>query len=1011
MNGIPSRFHGPVARRSLSPPCLQNPLQCRGGLWEDSEMAFVNLLESFRKGWLVWIPFVISFHMTAAERVAWTTSRVQGSPEPPPPYRVMEIYPNSVERRVVDVQYVPGGDRLLALHLGGMFRVIDGSSGDAKLSTAFDFKAEYSNLFQALGFTFDPNFTENRLVYVCFSRKSDPNAISRIVGVSRFELEDLDSLKILPESHLELLQWEVQGHNGGCLTFGPDGYLYISVGDGRPPSPPDALHSGQDITDLRASILRVDVSKSRVDQPYSIPSENPFLHVSGARPEVWAYGFRNPWRMSFHDVSGELWLGDVGWEKWEMIHRVKKGGNYGWSVFEGSSQSIHPNDDRGPSPISAPVYEYPHAVGRSVTGGYFYFGDTFKDLRGAYIFGDFESGKIYALREDNGVVSSVQEIADTGLQIISFARAHDGEILVVGYDGGLFRLMKNEQAGQESEFPRSLSATGIFDSVRDLVPARGVYPYEIVQELFEPNRQVDRVVALPGFEKISEFQQNMLTKGLIKGEWQFPINTVFARTVSLGRGGKKNSPIRRMETQVLHFDGKQFQPYNYIWNDAQTDAFLSDANESVTALEEDGNLGMEDVAWKHSSRSDCLTCHLIRTGGVQGFVDWQLDHEMSIDGRRENQLKWFESAGFFEEPIVVRSSGSLGDLVVDRSLDLHARRYLHTNCAHCHRPQGGGGAQIDLRYDTSLDRMGLVGERPLLGDFSLTEPALVVPGSPSQSVLFYRMAKLGAGHMPRLGSSEIDYSGLQQIGDWIVGMNGQTDALGEFGERTAIAISQAQGEQRQTFVEKAMASSSGSLALLRTILSNRVETSFRQTVVEQGVGHQNELISGLFEGLLPPEERRKRLGDTIDASLVLSTEGNPDRGRRIFLGETGIQCVSCHSLDGAGKEIGPELDQIGGRLAKGELLDSLLFPSDQVGPEFALYNVELLDEQSYSGMIVNQDLAVLSLRLADGRVVWLSRGEIASVSKSSLSLMPEGLLAGMTLQDAADLLSFLEGLK
>ena len=974
-------------------------------------MASLILLRSFRMGWVCWISFVVSFQVAAADRVAWTTSRVQGSPDPPPPFMVEEIYPSSLERRVVDVQFIPGSNRLLALHLDGLFRVIGGSSDDVKLSTAFDFKAEYRDLFQALGFTFDPDFMENRLVYVCFSRKPDPREVSRIVRVCRFELENLESLRLLPESNLELLQWEVQGHNGGCLSFGPDGFLYISTGDGRPPSPPDALHSGQDITDLRASILRVDVSKSRVGHPYSIPPENPFLHIPSARSEVWAYGFRNPWRMSFHEVSGDLWVGDVGWEKWEMIHRVQKGGNYGWSVFEGSSQPIHPNDDRGPSPISSPVYEYPHAVGRSVTGGYFYFGRQFQDLRGAYVFGDFESGKIYALRENSGIVSNVQEIADTGLQIISFTRAHDGEIFVVGYDGGLFRLVENKQVNQVSEFPRSLSSTGIFESVGGLVPAQGVYPYEIVQNLFEPNTQVDRVVALPGLKKISKFRQNMLTKGLIRGEWQFPTNTVFARTVSLILGVDESSPVRRMETQVLHYDGKQFQPYNYIWNDAQTDAFLSDGNESVTRLEKGGGLAAENVTWPHSSRSDCLTCHLIRTGGVQGFVDWQLDHEVSIEGRRENQLNWFESSGFFDEPVLVRSSGSPEDLVGESSLDLHARRYLHTNCAHCHRPQGGGGAQIDLRYETSLDETGLVDERPLLGDFSLTEPALVVPGFPSQSVLYFRMAKLGIGHMPRLGRSEIDYSGLKQIGDWIASMKSEAGALGESGENAAISISLTQGEDHQTLIEKGMASSSGSLALLRMVTSDDVEKSLRKRVIELGVGHQNELVCGLFEGLLPPETRTQRLGETIDAGLILSTKRNPDRGHRIYLGEIGVQCVSCHMLDGAGKQIGPGLDQIGAKFTKGELLESLISPSDQVEPGFAVYGVDLLDEQSYSGMIVNQNLTALSLRLADGRVVELSRGEITSISKSPLSLMPEGLLAGMTLQDAADLLSFLEELR
>ena len=946
-----------------------------------------------------------------AERVPWTTSRVQGSPTPPPPFLVEEIYLQSLDRRVVDVQFTPGADRMLALHLDGVLRVIDGSSDSFNLSSAFDLKEKYRDLFQALGFTFDPGFLKNRLVYVCYSRKPDRSQASRIARVSRFELADLESLRILQETELELFQWEVQGHNGGCLCFGPDGYLYVSIGDGRPPSPPDALHSGQDISDLRASILRIDVATARIDQPYVIPPGNPFVDVAGARPEVWAYGFRNPWRMSFNEESGDLWLGDVGWEKWEMIHRVRKGGNYGWSVIEGSSQFIHPEDDRGPSPISLPVYEYPHAVGRSVTGGYFYSGRQFPSLSGAYLFGDFESGKIYALREENGLVSSVQEIADTGLQIISFARDHSGEILVVGYDGGLFRLVNNENVGQATAFPRSLSSTGIFASVPELTPALGVYPYEINQGLFEPSTRVDRVIGIPGMKTISTFRQNMLTKGMIKGEWHYPTNTVFARTVSMQVGKDEDLHFRRMETQVLQYDGKQFQPYNYIWNDEQTDAFLAAEGETTSETALNDVLAIDRMDWKHVSRADCLTCHLIRTGGVQGFVDWQLDREISLEGRRVNQLKRFQSLGLFEEPVVARDLGLAAGSKDAGGLDLHARRYLHTNCAHCHRPQGGGGAQIDLRYGTPLEEMGLIGQPPLLGDFSLTDSALIVPGYPSRSVLFYRMAKLGAGHMPRLGTSEIDYAGLQQIGDWIASMEeGQSD-LSESSESNLKAISQVQGERRHLLINEVLRTSSRSLDLLRIMTSEQWDTSLYQEVVGSAMAQQNELISGLFEGLLPPADRTPSLGDSIDSERLLSTSGNPDRGRRLFMGKTGVQCVNCHDVGGVGKRVGPALDRIGALLNRRELLDSLLSPSSRIEARYAMFNVELIDERSFSGMIVDQNLSGLSLRLADGRVIRLSRGEILSSSKSPLSLMPESLLVGMTLQDAADLLSFLEGLR
>jgi hypothetical protein len=195
---------------------------------------------------------------------------------------------------------------------------------------------------------------------------------------------DTDPPRVDPASEEIIITWLAGGHNGGCLAFGPDGYLYISTGDATPPSPPDGLDAGQDMSRLLSGILRIDVDRRDGDRPYSIPPDNPFVTLEGARPEKWAYGFRNPWKISFDRTTGDLWCGDVGWELWELVHRIERGGNYGWSIMEGP-QPVKVEGRRGPTPILPPTIALPHSEAASVTGGYVYRGKKFPALAGAYV--------------------------------------------------------------------------------------------------------------------------------------------------------------------------------------------------------------------------------------------------------------------------------------------------------------------------------------------------------------------------------------------------------------------------------------------------------------------------------------------------------------------------------------------------------------------------------------------------------------------------------------------------
>ena len=255
--------------------------------------------------------------------------------------------------------------------------------------------------------------------------------------VSRFNY----NLEAAPESELVILEVEqpYPNHNGGQIAFGPDGYLYVGLGDGG--SAGDPQGHGQDTGTLLGSILRIDVSESTPQQPYAIPPDNPFADGVGGRPEIWAYGLRNPWRFSFDRETGELWAGDVGQNEWEEIDLIQRGGNYGWNVLEGS-HCFRPRDNCDREGLIPPVHEYSlDGEPCSVIGGYVYRGEAIPWLRGAYVYGDYCSGKIHALRHHDGQVTDHKQLADTGLRIMSFAQDNSGELYLLSQREGVYRLV------------------------------------------------------------------------------------------------------------------------------------------------------------------------------------------------------------------------------------------------------------------------------------------------------------------------------------------------------------------------------------------------------------------------------------------------------------------------------------------------------------------------------------------------------------------------------------------
>ncbi|HWL08027.1 MAG TPA: PQQ-dependent sugar dehydrogenase [Planctomicrobium sp.] len=274
-----------------------------------------------------------------------------------------------------------------------------------------------------LGLAVHPKFKENGHIYVCYTPKS-----TLMTHVSRFTRSKTDPSVFDPASEKVLiaLKQPFWNHNGGTVTFGPDGYLYVTFGDGG--SGNDPFDNGQNLGNLFGKVLRIDVDNEADGKPYAIPKDNPFVGRDGVAPEIYAYGFRNIWRMAFDSKTGHLWAGDVGQNLWEEIDIVVKGGNYGWARREGT----HPFGSKSiaDSEVIDPIFEYDHTVGKSITGGFVYRGKALPELVGKYVYADYVTGRIWALHYDEEAkkVISNEVIPSQKMPVLSFGDDAEGEI-------------------------------------------------------------------------------------------------------------------------------------------------------------------------------------------------------------------------------------------------------------------------------------------------------------------------------------------------------------------------------------------------------------------------------------------------------------------------------------------------------------------------------------------------------------------------------------------------------
>jgi len=691
-------------------------------------------------------------------------STIVGTPDPPLPFTVEPVGAGPRINQLITFTFEPESGRMIYVEqLPGVknsrLMCYDPKTGDEQLLM------EPPEVIYDVAF--HPDYLENGQIFLSYNGPAEADRFDKRVQILRFVRDRDSGAPIDPDSGEVIMEWPCRGHTGGALAFDDDGLFYITSGDGTSDS--DNNLTGQNTLVLHAKVLRIDVDTPGNGRPYSVPDDNPFIGRDDVLPETFAYGLRNPWRSEWDSRLQRLWVGNNGQDRLEQVYLIAAGANYGWSVYEGS-RIFYGDRERGPDPISGPTTEHDHGESRSLTGGIVYTGDDarYADLKNAYLYADYSTGRIWAVLHDGDKVLRNWEIADTSLKITEFGvDPVTGDILVASHEpvpaGGLYRLIANPAKSTIEDFPRKLSQTGLFESVQEHRVSEQLLPFDVVVPEWLDGAEAERYLALP--------EGNANVTYASRRGWAMPDGTVAVQSIARGTGGER----RRIETRVLTKQQNEWAAYSYLWNEAQTDAELVDASGAEVELANGGK-------WAVPSRSECMVCHSRAANFVLGLQASQMNRDFDYGGGYvANQLQVMDDLGFFLRPgaakrtsLLRKSPGEEPRLVdpfaADADVDAttRARSYLHATCSHCHVQSGGGNAKMDLRDFVNDELFNVIGVDPNHGDQGLgAEAKLVVPGDPAKSILLNRCIKVGPGHMPPIGSSGPDARAVGLLMQWI----------------------------------------------------------------------------------------------------------------------------------------------------------------------------------------------------------------------------------------------------
>lgn len=680
--------------------------------------------------------------------------------------------------------------RLFLAERDGRIRIVNNLPTGGALPTPFlDISSRVATNLEngLLGLAFHPDYASNRQFFVFYTTNASGNATNR---VSRFLRSANDPDRADPTSETILFD-QIDGaanHNGGDIHFGPDGYLYVSLGDEGGAN--DTFNNSQRVDrDFFAGMLRIDVDKrpgnleptahpaiprnGSGQAAFSVPADNPLAPIwqgAGSNPqsplrlEFYAIGLRNGWRFSFDAPTGALWLADVGQGQREEVNLIQKGGNYGWAFREGSLGG--PKTQTPPAGFTTlvnPIHEYAHpGGGASITGGRVYRGSHLPELYGAYVFGDYVSGRIFILMPDpDGGAPTATQIATNPATMAFGVDPSNGDILVSSGSGAIRRLVRGD-GGAQPDFPANLSDTGAFQNLNTLEPEDGIYAYEPNLPFWSDYADKRRWASIPAGESIG-FEPD--------APWDFPAGSVWIKHFEIETTRGDPTTRRRLETRFLVKTDQGAYGISYRWNDAQTEATLAPEEGVSFDLDIVENGQPRTQTWTIPSRADCLACHTDAAGFILSFDTRQLNRDFSHDGAERNTLAYLAAIGILDTPIDDGEAASLPRHYrpeeIGVGLERRARSYLAVNCAMCHQPGASGAGSWDGRASISLAETGLI-DGDALDDGGDPTRRLVTLGHSERSILIDRMAeRKGFGRMPPIGSSEIDRIGVALLATWI----------------------------------------------------------------------------------------------------------------------------------------------------------------------------------------------------------------------------------------------------
>ncbi len=602
-----------------------------------------------------------------------------------------------------------------------------------------------------LGMAFHPNFANNNFVYLYYSTaggaQHHQSIISRFTAISAMVL-DLNS-----ELELMRIEQPFGNHNGGNILFGPDGYLYIGMGDGG--SGGDPQDHAQNSGSLLGKMLRIDVDNPANGNNYSSPADNPYVGVTGF-DEIYAIGLRNPWRWSFDRQNGNLLAGDVGQNNWEEVDIITNNGNYGWRCYE-ATNAFNTSGCQAQNTYDAPIHEYDHNDGFSITGGYVYRGSAIPSLNGTYIYSDYGSGPIWGITDPAGANPVNTELVTANFFISSFAEDNNGELYALNFSNGqIFRIEPASGSGT-GNFPDLLSETGCIDISAPLSMASGLIPYDINAPFWSDGAIKERWMALTDGTEITIEAS---------GDWTYPTNSVLVKNFEING--------RRIETRLLarHADGS-WGGYSYEWNDAETDANLV-LNGKV--------IDKEGQSYIFPGTTDCMICHTTIAGIALGPETQQLNRNITYPstGINANQLATLENIGMFSAALP-DIPDNLARLIspTDLSATPHdrARSYLYTNCSQCHQQGGPTNVTMDFHINTADTDMNICNQTPIHQIDGAN--AIMAAGDAAGSSMVLRMSCregvtncTSGDEMPPLGSTIVDTEGVNIVSSWIDSLSG-----------------------------------------------------------------------------------------------------------------------------------------------------------------------------------------------------------------------------------------------